>query len=316
MSSTRRHPPRKGEGTHNAAAHSIDRPTIARQRGAKPSRPGRTHHAGEGQEGGAAGAAQGRSRSAVGWGRHLPAWGTMGVDFESRVEFDRMRRYRIARARQALENSDLGALLLFDVNNIRYVSATKIGEWERDKLARFALLAKGQEPIVWDFGSAAVHHQLYSPWLLKEHCKAGLVGLRGTVPPSFGLMKYHAEEIASLLRDAGVAQDAGRRRHHRAADDVRAGEGGPEDPGRPAGDAGGARDQEHRRDRAADARRRHGRRRLSPDLRRAEAGREGDRRSSPTPTASSTRTAPTTWRRSTRSPASAATRIRTTSPTA
>ena len=142
------------------------------------------------------------------WGRHLPAWGAMGVDFESRVEFDRMRRYRLARARQALENSNLGALLLFDVNNIRYVSATKIGEWERDKLARFALLARGKEPIVWDFGSAAVHHQLYSPWLLKEHCKAGLVGLRGTVPPSFGLMKHHAEEIASLLRDAGVANMA------------------------------------------------------------------------------------------------------------
>ena len=139
------------------------------------------------------------------WGRQLPVSGIMAVDFESRVEFDRLRRYRLARARQALERSDLGALLLFDVNNIRYVSATKIGEWERDKLARFALLARGKEPIVWDFGSAAVHHQLYAPWLLKEHCKAGLVGLRGTVPPSFGLMKHHAEEIAALLRDAGVA---------------------------------------------------------------------------------------------------------------
>src|SRR5262245_60415151 len=139
------------------------------------------------------------------WGRQLPVSGIMGVDFESRVEFDRMRRYRLARARQALERSELGALLLFDVNNIRYVSATKIGEWERDKLARFALLSRGQEPIVWDFGSAAVHHKLYAPWLLKEHCKAGLVGLRGTVPPSFGLMKHHAEEIAALLRDAGVA---------------------------------------------------------------------------------------------------------------
>ncbi len=138
------------------------------------------------------------------WDRQLPSWGIMGVDFESRVEFDRMRRYRLARARQALENSNLGALLLFDVNNIRYVSATKIGEWERDKLARFALLARGMEPIVWDFGSAAVHHKLYSPWLLPDHCKAGLVGLRGTVPPSFGLMQHHAEEIASILRSAKV----------------------------------------------------------------------------------------------------------------
>lgn len=140
------------------------------------------------------------------WDRHLPAWGSMGVDFELRVDFDRLRRYRISRARAALEKSEVGALLLFDVNNIRYVTSTKIGEWERDKLSRFALLAKGQEPILWDFGSAAVHHKLYSPWLLKEHCKAGLIGLRGTVPPSAGLMQRHAEEIASILREAGVAK--------------------------------------------------------------------------------------------------------------
>jgi Xaa-Pro aminopeptidase len=140
------------------------------------------------------------------WDRHLPAWGSMGVDFELRVDFDRLRRYRISRARAALEKSEVGAVLLFDVNNIRYVTSTKIGEWERDKLSRFALLAKGQEPILWDFGSAAVHHKLYSPWLLKEHCKAGLIGLRGTVPPSAGLMKRHAEEIASILREAGVAK--------------------------------------------------------------------------------------------------------------
>ena len=143
-----------------------------------------------------------------GWGRALPAWGTMGVDFELRVDFDRLRRYRIGRAKQALENSKLGALLLFDVNNIRYVTSTKIGEWERDKLCRFALLPKGGEPILWDFGSAAVHHRLYSPWLLKEHCRAGVIGMRGTIPPAFGLMKHYAEEIASLLREAGVVKEA------------------------------------------------------------------------------------------------------------
>ena len=106
----------------------------------------------------------------------------------------------------ALEKSDLGALLVFDVNNIRYLTSTKIGEWERDKLSRWALLTRGSaDPILWDFGSAAVHHKLYAPWLKPENCKAGLVGLRGTVDPAFGLMKRHAEEIASLLKEAGVA---------------------------------------------------------------------------------------------------------------
>jgi len=139
------------------------------------------------------------------WGRALPALGIMGVDFEERVDYRRLHRYRLGRARQALENSNLGALLVFDVNNIRYLTSTKIGEWERDKLSRWALLPRNGEPIIWDFGSAAVHHKLYSPWLKPENCLAGLVGLRGTVAPQFGLMKRHAEEIASILKEHGVA---------------------------------------------------------------------------------------------------------------
>ena len=77
------------------------------------------------------------------WGRALPALGTMGVDFEERVDYRRLHRYRLSRVKQALENSELGALLVFDVNNIRYITSTKIGEWERDKLCRWVLLTRG-----------------------------------------------------------------------------------------------------------------------------------------------------------------------------
>ena len=139
------------------------------------------------------------------WNRALPSPGHTSVDFERRVDHDRLRCYRLARARQALKASGLGALLLFDVNNIRYITGTKIGEWERDKFCRFALLAGDADPIVWDFGSAAIHHKLYCDWLGADNCRAGMLGMRGTVPPSAGLMKSHAEEIASLLRDTGVA---------------------------------------------------------------------------------------------------------------
>src|ERR1051325_9215378 len=141
------------------------------------------------------------------WGRALPAFGTMGVDFEERVDSRRLHNYRLARARQALDKSDLGALLVMDVNNIRYLTSTKIGEWERDKICRWALLTcSSPDPILWDFGSAAVHHRLYAPWLKPENCKAGLLGLRGTVSPSFGLMERHAQEHAPLIRDAGVGK--------------------------------------------------------------------------------------------------------------
>ena len=139
------------------------------------------------------------------WDRHLPALGHTAVDFERRVDHDRLRRYRLSRAKDALKTSECGALLLFDVNNIRYISGTKIGEWERDKMCRFCLLAGDEEPYVWDFGSAAVHHRQYCDWLDPERMRAGVVGMRGTIPPSFGLMKRYAEEIFGLLKKAGVA---------------------------------------------------------------------------------------------------------------
>ena len=83
------------------------------------------------------------------WSRAIPAPGHTNVDFEGRVNFDRLRTYRLARPPAALDKSDCGALL-FDVNNIRYVTATKIGEWERDTLGRFALLRdkEHERPII------------------------------------------------------------------------------------------------------------------------------------------------------------------------
>ena len=97
---------------------------------------------------------------------------TMAVDWEQRIDFDRLRSYRLGRAKAALEASDLGALLLFDSNNLRYVTSTAIGTWERDKNIRFALLFREDDPILWDFGSAAKHHQLYCPWLPETSWRA------------------------------------------------------------------------------------------------------------------------------------------------
>jgi Xaa-Pro aminopeptidase len=134
-----------------------------------------------------------------------PSPGRMNVDFEERVDFTRLRAYRLSRTRAALDASELGALLLFDINNIRYVSATMIGEWARDKVARYVLLTRGGEPIVWDFGSAARHHQLYAPWIRPENSRAGMLGLRGAVAPDAGLITRAVAEIQSELHAAGVA---------------------------------------------------------------------------------------------------------------
>lgn len=126
----------------------------------------------------------------------LKTYGTMGVDWEERVDFERLRTQRLARIKRLLKESDLGALLCFDMTNIRYITATHIGTWAMDKLARFTLLPQDDEPILWDFGSAARHHKLYCPWLGEERSRAGISTQRGAMLPAAG----RAEEVARKIR--------------------------------------------------------------------------------------------------------------------
>ncbi|MGH7903893.1 MAG: M24 family metallopeptidase [Candidatus Dormibacteraceae bacterium] len=128
----------------------------------------------------------------------------MGVDWESRVDFDRLRRARFARVQAALEGSEVGALLLFDMNNIRYTTGVHIGNWARDKLFRCALVMRGQDPILWDIGSAARQHQMFARWFKDTSWRAGLSSWRGSIPPEVGVERGNARRTADVLREHGL----------------------------------------------------------------------------------------------------------------
>ena len=138
------------------------------------------------------------------WDRPIGAPGHTQVDFEERVDFRRLHDYRLARTRAALANSGLGALLSFDQHNIRYTTSTVIGEWARDKLTRYSLLTGNGDPYIWDFGSAARHHRLHAPWLHHDHCRAGMLGMRGATGADITLFRNAAKEIKAILDAEGV----------------------------------------------------------------------------------------------------------------
>jgi Xaa-Pro aminopeptidase len=153
----------------------------------------------------------------------------MSVDWEQRVDFERLREARLASLRQKLEESDLGALLAFDFGNIRYMTGTHIGTWAMDKLIRFALITRHSDPIIWDFGSAAKHHTLLNPWLNQTHMendadphaphhgatrpraehgsRAGISTLRGAFPPGAEIAEGVAAKIKRELDKFGVANE-------------------------------------------------------------------------------------------------------------
>ncbi|MGW4930157.1 M24 family metallopeptidase [Agromyces sp. NPDC004153] len=153
--------------------------------------------------------------------------GMNAVDWEARVDMDRLRWDRLGRLKTELERSDLGALLAFDFSNIRYMTSTHIGTWAMDKLIRFSLLTRQSDPISWDFGSAARHHALYNPWLdvttaeldadpnaphegarrprLERGARAGISTLRGAFTPDAGIAEELARKIKRELEKFGVA---------------------------------------------------------------------------------------------------------------
>ncbi|TDC49403.1 aminopeptidase P family protein [Jiangella ureilytica] len=138
----------------------------------------------------------------------IRTYGPNAVDWEERIDHDRLRRERLERLRAALNRSELGALLAFDFANIRYMTSTHIGTWAVDKLIRFALLPRGGEPIIWDFGSAARHHQLYNPWLDgTNRARAGISTLRGAFHPGAGIADDVAGKIARVLAEHGLQNE-------------------------------------------------------------------------------------------------------------
>jgi Xaa-Pro aminopeptidase len=166
----------------------------------------------------------------------IHTFGTNAVDWEQRLDLDRLRTERLGRLRAELEQSSLGALLAFDFTNIRYMTSTHIGTWAVDKLIRFSLLVRGAEPIIWDFGSAARHHQLYNPWLndpwqahaaaespdtahgphhgasadgaaRQTGARAGISTLRGAFHPSAGIAEEVARKIKRELEAHGLLDE-------------------------------------------------------------------------------------------------------------
>jgi Xaa-Pro aminopeptidase len=156
-------------------------------------------------------------------------FGTNQVDWEQRLDFDKLRTERLAKLKAELEKSSVGSLLAFDFANIRYMSSTHIGTWAIDKAIRFALVTRKTDPIVWDFGSAAKHHQLYNPWLdtttaeadadphaphhgavkprAESGARAGISTLRGAFNPDAGIADEVAAKIKRELEKYGLLNE-------------------------------------------------------------------------------------------------------------
>ncbi len=135
----------------------------------------------------------------------MGTYGVMGCDHEIRCDYEKLRKDRLEKTRAQMEKEGLGALLVFEQDHIRYITGTKIGEWNHTIRNRYVLLCKGYEPILFENGSAIASKRLLSPFMKDIRPNGG--DMRGTISPSGGGVPRAVEEIVEILRERNL-QDA------------------------------------------------------------------------------------------------------------
>ena len=93
-------------------------------------------------------------------------YSTTATDWQARVDFDRLRRDRLARARMMMERHDLGALVCFVGENVRYITGVFQGNWKNNIFIRYCVLPRDGEPVLFETaGSDLECARIDAPWL-------------------------------------------------------------------------------------------------------------------------------------------------------
>lgn len=131
-------------------------------------------------------------------------WGTLARDYEIGVDFQRLIRERFSKAQTAVNAAGLGAVLCFDMDNIRYVCGTYIGDIFRDYLSHYCLCPK--EGGAYLFDPAVAAKRISCPWM-EDRMEAPISILKGALPPATNLQDHFAEQIKRVLKNYGLEKE-------------------------------------------------------------------------------------------------------------
>src|SRR4030042_2183032 len=135
------------------------------------------------------------------------AWGPQSVDFQERINFDRMRKERAARTREKMKEHGI-AIAILTGDNLRYAAGIK--NLQHLPMGRqFAIVfAESDDPIVFLQYETAVHSKVHCPWIKPENIRnlPAVLGEAGTAAEEF-VAKRQSEIILETLKESGVTKE-------------------------------------------------------------------------------------------------------------
>ncbi len=114
--------------------------------------------------------------------RSTSSFGLVGTDWQQRINWSRLREYRLNRAREAMKTAGLGAMLVMYDENVRYVTSTVTPGWCRLKPGlRYALLCEGAEPVLFEQGDIGTQINRHCPWIPRDNVRYAYSWIKGAV---------------------------------------------------------------------------------------------------------------------------------------
>ena len=128
-------------------------------------------------------------------------FGIAGVDWQQRINWDRLRNYRLERARERMKAAGLGALLLMYDENVRYVTSTLTPGWNRLKPGlRYAMLCGDGAPILFEQGDIGAQIERHAPWIPPENVRYSYAWIKGAAGPASPRGRYRMKTVTAPRR--------------------------------------------------------------------------------------------------------------------
>src|SRR6202165_2606992 len=134
------------------------------------------------------------------------SFGMVGMDGQERINWQRMREYRVARVREAMSRHGLGAMLFMYDENVRYVTSTLTPGWNRLKPGpRHALLCGDDPPVLFEQGDLGAHIARHSPWIPQENIRWSYAWVKGAAgAASLQQVTKFTNAIVKEMKKSGV----------------------------------------------------------------------------------------------------------------
>ncbi|MEW6425219.1 MAG: Xaa-Pro peptidase family protein [Bacillota bacterium] len=134
------------------------------------------------------------------------AYGKYAVDYEQRIDYDRLRRERLEKAQKQMEKDGIGAIMTFSADNIRYLTSYYVTTPLRQAEFQMVFCPRNGRPVLFGGGTPSeVERRM--PWM-QGRVFPSLPNAYVTAGSSDNpAVQRHVDIVAKLMEDHGLKNE-------------------------------------------------------------------------------------------------------------